>query len=64
MIDKTFNIEDLEEVKRQSAQVIELYCNQLMSLTEVASLTKINVNTVRQILLDNNIQLRQRNFRK
>lgn len=64
MIDKTFNIEDLEEVKEQSKLVISLYCDQLMSLAEVASLTKTNVNTVRKILLDNNIQLRQRNFRK
>lgn len=64
MIGKTFNIEDLDEVKKQSELVISLYCDQLMSLAEVASLTKINVNTVRQILLDNNIQLRKRNFRK
>lgn len=64
MISKSFNIEELENQMLISEKVIEYYAGQLMNLNEVAAATGININTIRKILKDNNIELRKRNFRK
>lgn len=64
MITKSFNIQELEEQMLISEKVINYYVHQLMGLSEVAARTGININTIRKILKDNNIELRKRNFRR
>ncbi|MBO7691206.1 MAG: helix-turn-helix domain-containing protein [Methanobrevibacter sp.] len=60
-IRKNYNLEQLDSLKEEILDIINLYENHLYSISRIADEKKISHETVRRVLVDNAVIRRQKN---
>ena len=61
MLPKRYNLTDLSDNIVLVQEVISMYVDQRMSLQEISIATRLTMHTVRTMLVENNVELRQKN---
>ena len=61
MLKKDYNVESQRDNIVLTKNIIDLYVDAKMSLEQIAIQEKLTIHTVRQILLDNGVKIRQKN---
>lgn len=61
---KNYNITSLSENINLAAEIIREYVADRLSLAKIAIKHRMTIHVVRQILIDNNIELREGNKKK
>ena len=61
MLPKRYNLTDLSDNIVLVQEVINMYVDQEMSLQEISIATRLTIHTVRTMLIENNVEMRQKN---
>ncbi len=61
MLPKRYNLTELADNIVLVQEIINMYVDQRMSLEEIAIATKITRNTIRKMLVENEVKIRTKN---
>lgn len=61
MLPKRYNLTELADNIILVQEIINMYVDQRMSLEEIAIATKITRNTIRKMLVENEVKIRTKN---